>query len=293
MITLCKKLCKTALVGTLAIGALAGGTLLIAGPERGKAVFHDVRARISNVIDRNIDDPVALRNELRQLEKEYPKRIRKVSEDLAGLERDITLIERDRLVSQRVVELADEDLAVLRPALKQAAANYGEGTRARLAAVVVDDRVFNLQSASARVRQIENTRNAHARSAEEAQYQVAFLRQQGAQFAEVLGQLQAEQAEFSTQLEALNRQVDSIQRNERLISLLEKRKRTLEECASYDVESLDQLTGKLDEILSRQAAELDVLTAAEEAANYEDMAREELERERNVRTTIDALDGGR
>ncbi|MDA1266505.1 MAG: hypothetical protein O2816_15605 [Planctomycetota bacterium] len=293
MITLCKKLCKTALVGTLAIGALAGGTLLIAGPERGKAVFHDVRARIANVIDRNIDDPVALRNELRQLEKEYPKRIRKVREDLAGLEGDITQIERDRLISVRVVELADEDLAVLRPALEQAVANYGDGARARLAAVVVDDRVFTLQSASARVRQIENTRNAHARSAEEAQYQVAFLRQQGSQFAEVLGQLEAEQAEFTTQLEALNRQVDSIQRNERLISLLEKRKRTLEECASYDVESLDQLTGKLDEILNRQAAELNVLTAAEDAADYEDMAREELARERNVRATIDALDGSR
>lgn len=291
MISLCKKVCKTALIGTVLVGTLAGGTLLIAGPNRAHAVIHDVKTRITQAIDSNLNDTIALRNELRDLEKEYPRRIAKVRADLVGLRGDILQLERERAISSRVVELADEDLSQLRPAVKQAAAQFGDGRRVRLAAVVVDERVYTLQSAGTKVRQIENTRNAHASRAADAEHQLAFLRQQETQFSDVVARLEAEQAQFSTQLEQLNRQVDSIQRNERLIELLNKRRRTLEECTSYDVASLDQLTGKLQQILTQQAAELDVLTAGEEAADYEDLAREELERERDVRDTIDALDG--
>jgi len=291
MILLCKKVCKTALIASVLVGTLAGGTLLVAGPDRAGAVVHDVKTRITRAIDANLDDPIALRNELRDLEKEYPRRIAKVRGDLVGLQGDIQQLERERAISTRVVELAEADLTRLRPAVEQAAAQIGEGRRARLAAVVVDERVYTLQSASAKVRQIENTRNAHASRASDAEHQLAFLRQQETQFSEVVAQLEAEQAQFATQLEQLNRQVDSIQRNERLIDLLDKRRRTLEECTTYDVASLDQLTGKLQQILTQQAAELDVLTAAEEAADYEDLAREELQRERDVLDTLGALEG--
>lgn len=288
MITLVKKLCKTALVGTLVLGTLAGGALLVAGPSRTSAVVHDVQTRISEAIDSRLDDPIALRNELRKLEKEYPRRIAKVQQDLSGLRSDIKKLERERAISRRVVELANEDLEALRPAVRRAAADVGDGPRARLAAVVVDDRVYTLRSAGAKVRQIENTRDAHAARAADAEHQVAFLRQQELRFAEVVAELEAERAKFATQLEQLERQVDSIQRNEHLIELLEKRKRTLEECSNYDLASLDQITGKLEQILDRQAAELDVLTAAEEAADYEELAREQLDHPADA----PALDGG-
>jgi len=293
MTSICKKLCKTTLVGTLLVGTLAAGALLVAGPNRTQAVIHDVRTRITDAIDSKLDDTITLRNELRELEKEYPRRIRKVSSDLASLQGDIRQLERERAISNRVVELAEADLSALRPAVKQAAAQFGGEGRARLAAVVVDERVLTLQSASTKLQEIEATRDAHASRAADALHQIAFLRQQETQFAEVVAQLQSEQAKFSTQLEQLERQVDSIERNRRLIELLEKRKRTLEECSNYDVASLDQLTGKLDLILTEQAAALDVLTAAEQAAGYEDLAREQLDRDEEVRSTVDALDGAR
>ncbi len=277
--TLLKKLIKFTLGATLVVTVLAGGTLLLAGPSRSRAMAEDLRQRINSAIDESIDDPAALRSQLRELEKEYPRRIRKVSSDLASLRADVAQIERERRISLRVVELADEDLAKLDSVLEEASQNVAASdlgpARARLTAVVVGERAYTLQGAQAKRRQIENTRNAHAARAADAEGQLVFLRQQEQQFAATLAQLEAEQAQFSTQLQQLNVQVDSIQRNERLIELLNKRKRTLEECASYDVASLDQLTGKLQEILTRQTARLDQLTASEEARSYEEIAREE------------------
>ena len=88
----------------------------------------------------------------------------------------------------------------------------------------------------------------------------------------------------------LNRQVDSIQRNERLIEMLADRKRTLEECTSYDVSSLDQITGKLEQILIRQAGWLDVLSSDQQAVNYEDMAREQLNDEQRVQEAVESFE---
>ena len=59
---------------------------------------------------------------------------------------------------------------------------------------------------------------------------------------------------------------------------------------TYDVASLEQLTGKLEQILTEQAAALDVLTAAEQAGCYEDLARELLDREGAVEDSVELLE---
>jgi len=250
--------------------------LNVVGSDRTGAVIHDVQAKISQAIDNSLDDPVALRRELRKLDQEYPARISKVRKDLAGLTTDITLLEREAAISGRVVELANEDLAQLNPAMKEATSRATVEPRAHIVAFVLNDELYTLKNASRRQRQIVNTRDAHAGRASEATQQLAFLRQQESQFREVLQQLEAEQVQFRTQLDQLNRQVDSIQRNARLIDLLDKRRRTLEECSTYDVASLDQLTGKLGQILTEQSVELDLLTTVESQKDYEDTARDQL-----------------
>jgi hypothetical protein len=91
-----------------------------------------------------------------------------------------------------------------------------------------------------------------------------------------LTQLENERAQFRTQMVGLGRQVDAIARNERLIALLERRNETIEECSRYEAVSLDQITGRLAEIKSRQEAELDLLARAEEQGDYEELARLQL-----------------
>ena len=88
---------------------VAGIAAMVAGPERVHAMAHQVKTEISDVIDANIDDPVALRSQLRKLQKEYPKRIASVQADLTDLHQQIRELEREKAVAQRVVLLARQD----------------------------------------------------------------------------------------------------------------------------------------------------------------------------------------
>lgn len=277
MYSIIKNLFKVGLIGGLAVIVLTGGSLLLAGSDRTGAVLHDVQDKIGRAIDANIDDPAALRRELQKLGQEYPARITKVRKDLACLRSDITQLERDHAISVRVVELAEDDLASLAPALQEQQEATQMEARANLAAFVVKSPALTSRTATRRILQIQRTRAAHASRAYDAGQQLGLLRQQESQFEAVLHQLEEEQARFKTQLEQLNLQVDSIQRNERLIELLDRRKRTLEECRTYDLQTLDQLTGKLDQILTEQSVELELLTVMEPEDGYEQQAREQLE----------------
>jgi len=276
MISIFKTLCRVCVIGGLALTALAGGSILLAGSSRTEAVIQDVQARIEQVIDENLDDPAALRRELRNLEEEYPERISNVRRDLSGLRRDIGQLQRDVAISKRVVELAEEDLATLAPAMREATAQASSGRSVNLVAFVVEDQLYTLDNAQRRLRKIKTTRDAHADRASESSQQLAFLRQQEGQFQKVIDQLEQEQAQFRVQLSQLNRQVDSIQRNERMIEMLDKRRRTLEQCTTYDLASLGQLTGKLEQILTEQSAELDLLSDINPVESYEGRANEEL-----------------
>ena len=120
-----KGVSKTAFLATLSVAAITGGSLLIAGPGRTMAVAHEFKSKVASAIDQSLDDPIALRRQLVEIEREYPARISEVRQDLAGLQRDIARLEQEEAVSARVVVLAKEDLAVLRAELPAAQATAG------------------------------------------------------------------------------------------------------------------------------------------------------------------------
>jgi chromosome segregation ATPase len=287
MFSLCKKFFLTALIATLGLGVVGVGLAVVGGPERSKAVLQGVHTRVTEMIDEHIDDPIALRNQLRELERTYPERISAVRSDLVELQSQARQLRREKAISHRVVALAEEDLTELMPRLEEAhavARSQGGNDRVgfQLVSLRFSDGDYSLDRADAKVRQIKNTRSAHAARAHDAERSLAYLGQQLGRFTEVLNQLESEQVQFQAQLFALNRQVDSIQRNERLIEMLAERKRTLDECSNYDVVSLDQVTGKLEQILTLQEAELDVLSSQSEHVDYVDRARDELRAESTV-----------
>jgi septal ring factor EnvC (AmiA/AmiB activator) len=277
MFRMFKGLFKTAVIATGVLGAVAGGALLVAGPARAKAVVHQMQASVLSSIDDAIEDPVRLRAELQKLEREYPKRIASVRKDLAELNEQVRQLERERAISERVVAMAHEDLVGLEPKVQAALDDHTGTGRAQLAAIVFDDHVYSFQLASSKVRQLKQIVVAHQNRAADAKHDLTYLTQQTARFEELLGQLEAERAQFQTQIFQLSRQVDSIQRNENLIALLEKRKRSFEQVQNFDVSTLEQLTGRLEMIRTRQEAELDHLSAVRDQVGYEDMARAELE----------------
>lgn len=275
---------KTGALLTLFAVALAGGTYLLAGSARTQAVLSKVQTDLRSRIDQAIDDPTALRARLQQLEKEYPQRIAQVRGDLAELEEQIRQLRREEAVSARVVELVDQDLVRLEPQVLDAAAAKARTGEARAALVAFDEHVYTLDRAAAKLTQLRQTRAVYQSRATDASHDLTYLEQQAARLRELRDQLEAERAQFQAQLWQLERQVDSIARNDRLIELLEKRNRTIEECSRFDVTTLDQVTAKLAQVRHRQEAQLDVLASAPRRDSYEEAARVELEAQRSLDT---------
>src|SRR5215471_11066205 len=96
------------------IAGLVGGTaLVIATPDRIGALFTQTQNHINSAIDKHIEDPVALRAQMKKLEGEYPSRIAEVQGDLAELREQKSQLQRELAVSDRVVSLAQGDLEQL------------------------------------------------------------------------------------------------------------------------------------------------------------------------------------
>ena len=277
MFSLLKKTFKTGLIAMLLVGGATAAAVAIAGPHRSKAIVHGIHSEVLSKIDASIQDPVALHSQLKEMEREYPARIAQVRGDLAELNEEIRQLVRDQEIAERVVELANADLSELQVKLAEAATQV-EPASGRLA-VVVRDSVMSVERASVRLTQIENTRLAYAGRAADADHDLKYLVQQKQRLEELMFQLETERAQFKTQLVGLSRQVDAIARNERLIDLLEKRNDTNEQCSRYEAVSLDQITGRLAAIKSRQEAELDLLSRDQQQENYEDLARLQIQTE--------------
>lgn len=249
---------------------IAGIAAVVAGPERMHAVAHQVQSEISQAIDDKIDDPVALRSQLRQLEKEYPQRISQVRADLGELQGQIQQLEREKAVAQRVVELAKKDADSLSEMVTQEAIPVSSAASVRYASSAQVNR------AKARVAKAQQVALTYTERAQDADRDLGYLYQQAERMEELLAQLESERAQFQAQLLQLERQVDAVARNERLIQLMEKRNKTIEQMSRYEAGSLEHLQGRLATIRHQQEAELEVLSNSHNQVSYEDRAKMDL-----------------
>ena len=256
------------LIGGLALGAV---TVLV-GPDRVAAGLSQLRVKAQNVIDRAVDDPIALRRQLASLADEYPDRIAEVRGEIAGVRHEINEMSRDSEVSRRVVALTTQDLGELKTLL----------TRAREKNCTVQIRFtgvrFDCEEAMAEARRINQVRITYNDRAIQGEQQLALLHEQKDRLAEILGKLDSEYASFQSQLWQLDRQIDAIERNERLIELIEQQQATL---ASYDkwgnVGNLKQLEAKLAELRTIQQAQFEELRARGIRDDYQERAAYEFE----------------
>ena len=273
----CRKLIRTCVVGGLGLGLAGGAVAMIAGPERAAVLLSQAQQEIQLRIDHQIDDPVAMRAQLRKLEAEYPERISQLTGDLAELEEQIGQLDRERAIAVRVVELADVDLGEIEG---QLASLRSQGSAALASTrIQFDDRAYAYDKAVARASEIRQTRAVYSSLAADADRDLGYLRGQAERIHEALIQLETERAQFQAQLWQIERQVDAIARNERLIEMMEQRQRSLDEQTRYEATSLESLTGRLSEVRSRQEAELEILASDQRQVSYEDMARMQLEDE--------------
>ena len=239
-------------------------------------MIDQVHTGLLDRIDANVDDPAALRTQLRNLEAEYPERIGQVRGDLAELRQQMRQLAKDQAICERVVEMAQADFQGLEPVFTEATAMRASQGHGSVAVVAWDDKVYSYDRAATQLNQVRQTIVAYTNRAADAKHDLSYLRQQEGRLEELLVTLENERAQFQSQIMQLTRQVDSIARNERLIDLMEERNKTIEECSKYDAVSLEQLTQRLDEVRAVQIAQLDMLSGAQEQMDYEDVARMEV-----------------
>jgi len=266
-------LIKTLIRIGVILAVVAGGAVLIAGPDRVAAAIQQARVEVHQAIDNNIDNPVALRRQLAKLEKEYPARIKQVRRDLAELNGQIGQLEDEKSIAEQVVLLAEQDVEGLQVQFDHArnaerAVQTSGGFRP----------VGQLSPSRYEARMTEARQMAivYQAQAEDAARDLGFLYTQSARLEDLLGKLEMERTQFQAQLLQLERQVDAVARNERLIEMVERRQRTIEEVDRYEVVNLEQLQAQLHGIRTQQEAELEALSNGGSRSTYEERARMEL-----------------
>lgn len=269
----------------LIAGLVAGAGVVVAGPERVSALLTQTRDSIHTQLDKCVKDPVALRAQLRKLEGQYPARIAEVRGDLAELRTQIGQLNRDRDVNGRAMELAAADLNSLQSMLAKAE-NLRGSTNAVLTssddnapvfAVRFAGETLGLDQAHSKLNAIEQHSAAFAQRVADIDRDLGYLNQQESRLATLLDQLETEHGQFQSQLWQLDRQVDAIARNDRMIEMMSKRQNTIDKHSRYRAESLDQVNVRVADIRARQEAQLESLSKTTTANNYENRARLDLD----------------
>lgn len=255
-------------------GLVGGAAAVVVGPERLGAVCRQTQTCVTSAIDSRISDPIALRSQIRSLEGEYPRRIAEVRGDLAELQQQQEQLEREAAISDRVVALSGADLDQMKTLIARAEAAQGDGQIVR---VVFNNERIDLKDAYTKANRIQQVRGAYQSRAADIQRDLSYLSQQEQRLTNLLAQLETEHTEFQTQIWTLDRQVDTISRNDRLIALMEKRQRTIDQQSRYSAGSLDQLSGRFADIRAKQEAKLEALGSGSTTLNYEDRAKFDLD----------------
>jgi phage shock protein A len=275
---LSRGLLRWGIIGGIALGGL---TILI-GPDRVGAAFDQLRSKARNAADNLIDDPIALRRQLQSLAEQYPTRIGQVRGELAEVERQMRQLEQDSDVAKRVVAMANEDLNKLRVALAS-----GDSANGRL--ITLRESQFTnpvgkkepAELAKEEARRINNVRLSYQDRFASNKQQLEFLGQQKERLTTILQRLDTEYSDFETKMAVLDRQIDSIERNDRLIDMTKEQQTLL---ADYDkfgeVGNLGQLEAKLAELRTVQEAQLEALAKAGVPSDYEQRAKADIADER-------------
>lgn len=258
----------------LVAGLALGAATFVLGPQRMLAGFDQVRASAEHVLDHLVDDPVALRRQLQTLADAYPQRIAEVRGELVEVDRQIAQLELDSAVASRVVANTTEDLAALRSMLAEAETHAGKGVPV---SIRTKGARLDIEDARNEARRISEVRTAFQdREAANVQ-QLRFLGEQRDRLRQILNKLESEYGTFEEKLVQIDRQIDAIARNERLLEMTREQQEIL---ASYDkfgkVNSLAQLESKLAQLQEIQNAQLEALSKSGSRHDYEREARQQL-----------------
>ena len=285
MASLIKGIVRIGVVGGIVVGA----GVLIAGPQRIGAIGRQVQMKLMSAIDKHIDDPIAMRSQLRDLESKYPKRIADARAMLGELHEQIRQVDRDQTISQRVVSLAQNDLNDMKDLLSRAedARSGFAGAGQQTVLVSFNHQKMNLDEAYTQANRIADTVTSYQARVVECSQELAHLNQDARQTESLLSKLQTEYTDFQTQLADLDRKIDTVARKERMVTMMKDRQQRIDELSRYKAESLDQFKTTLANRVAQLDARLESLSGSQDRVNYEQRAKLQVDTATSARLRLD------
>jgi chromosome segregation ATPase len=234
---------------------------------------------VNEAIDANIDNPIALRNQLRKLEREYPQRIAEVQSELGAVTTQIVQLQDEYERALLKVDLASADLEGIQGLIEQGEQARVENASYSVIKIRFDGQSLDMDGAYAKANRISQLRSAFSSHAADIERDIGILTQQHEQLTTLLDQLQSERAEFQTKLWQTENEIDAIARNDRLIEMLETRQKRLDQFDSPygGIATVQQLNTKMAEIRSAQEQRLQALAQGAKMDDYDARARYLLE----------------
>jgi chromosome segregation ATPase len=255
--------------------AVVGGTTILVGPERVAAGFDQVRTMANHVFEDFVDDPVALRRQLQGLADQYPDRIAEVRSEIAQIDIQVDQLNHDNEVADRVIALTSDDLEEIRVAVIDAEVSLEAGQKV---AIRRGSFRVNLDQARSEARRIAGIKATYQDRLSSNEQQVMLISNQRERLSDILAQLENEYGQFEEKLWVLDRQIDAIERNDRLITMTEEQQEILRDYEKLGkVGNLRQLESKLEELRVTQEAQLQALEKHGVKSDYERRAREDIQ----------------
>lgn len=264
-------ICRTIVRWTLISGLAVGGIALVIGPQRLVGAVETMQEHAGAFVDEYIDVEEAreLRGRLHELASVYPDRIAEIRGEVARVQTQVSQFEHDADVARRVVAMTASDL-------ERIAASVDSAERSGITTVslVAGDAGVNLDVAYREGRRIQGIRQTYQERLVADQQQLEMLVAQQSRLQTLLDQVEGEFTEYQSQVWQLDRQIDAIERNNRLIALTESQQQTLRKFNTPgDTKSLRTIEARLAEISAVQEGTLQALNEQQRQGEYEHRAR--------------------
>lgn len=269
MASIVKTLFRTALIGGLAVGTMT----LIVGPHRMAAGVTQVRYHLVTWFDKNVDDPIIIRQQLKKLQAQYPERIREVRKSVAEVDCDIASLTRETEVAAKVVSMAETDLRTLAGLVDQAQVQLAADTSyGREVLVKFQGRNLTVDQAYARANRIKQAAVMYNDRKTHADRELTLLETQRKRLVDQLAKLESEYTGFQAQVWQIERQIASIERGEHLIKIMEDREAVIGNNDKFNINSLEQISARLNSVRAEHEAILESIEARNTDEDYYDVA---------------------
>jgi chromosome segregation ATPase len=251
------------------------GLVALVGVGRVKAAYLSVREHVRSNVDELVDAREVVKDQMRQLEQDYPKRIAELDAQRREIDRALAANAKEHQLAEEVVALCRSDHKVLTAKLDAADAD-ADGINT----TVIEFRSQRLDrgDALARADKIAETQANYVKRLSDLDDENALLSHERGQIAAEYARTSEEFRNFQMEYATMLREADSLKRKQELVKMAEKRRGERDDIFTDRSSSLQSLKDRMEKRRVELDARLKALGTWRDGNEYETRARLNLDR---------------